>query len=416
MPPSTRRRRVVVTGMGCLSPLGPDVASTWEAATAGTCGIHALPEADERLSARIAARVTGEIDTGGLHPKEARRYDRAILLALAAAREALADAAIEGQVDPDRAGVAVGSGIGGIGTLLANHVSYLERGPRRVSPFFIPMTLSNMPSGVVAIHHGLRGPNLCHVSACASAAHSIGEAARMIERGDADVMVAGGSEAAVQDLVIAGIASMQALSTRNDEPEKASRPFDLGRDGFVLGEGAALLVLESADHAEARGARIRAELGGYAAAADASQLAAPDVESGGASRAMQLALADADLAPADVDHINAHATSTPAGDEVEVASIRRVFGADADGIAVSATKGMTGHLLGAAGGLEAVLCVRALEEGLLPPTINLDDPDPECALDHVAAKARPQAIRVALSNSFGFGGVNAALILQRAGA
>ncbi len=381
----------------------------------GVCGIRALEQADPRLPVRIAATVGGEIDPGELSPKEARRYDRTMLLALAAAREALADAALAGAVDPDRAGVAIGSGIGGVGTLLENHRSFLERGPRRVSPFFIPMTLSNMSSGVVAIHHSLRGPNLCHVTACASAAHAIGEAQRTIERGDADVMVAGGSEAAVNDLVIAGFASMQALSKRNEEPGRASRPFDRGRDGFVLAEGAAVLVLEAEDHARARGARARARLCGYAASSDAAHLAAPDASSGGAVRCMRAALADAELAVGDVDHINAHATSTPAGDAVEVASIREVFGDHADSIAVSATKGMTGHLLGAAGAVEAVLCVKALEEGLLPPTINLEDPDPACALDHVAGKARPAAIRVALSNSFGFGGVNAALVLQRAG-
>ena len=413
MPSASPRRRVVITGIGCVTSLGSDVASTWNAAVAGVCGIRTIPDADEALPVRIAATVDQEFDPGELNPKEARRYDRTILLALAAAREASADAKLPGAVDPDRAGVAIGSGIGGIGTLLANHRTLLERGPKRVSPFFIPMTLSNMPSGVVAIHHGLRGPNLCHVTACASATHSIGESSRIIERGDADVMLAGGSEAAVNDLVIAGFASMHALSKRNGEPAKASRPFDLGRDGFVLGEGAAILVLESEEHALARGARIRATLAGYAASGDAAHMAAPDVESGGAIRCMKAALLDADLAPTDVDHINAHATSTPAGDAVEVESVRRVFGSHTDSIPVSATKGMTGHLLGAAGGLEAVLAVRSLEEGLLPPTINLDDPDPACALDHVAGKARPAEVRVALSNSFGFGGVNAALILQR---
>lgn len=416
MSPTAGRRRVVVTGIGCATPLGTDAASTWEAATAGRCGITLLDDVDERLSARIGARVTGELDCGDLHPKELRRYDRTMRLGLAAAREAVLDAALAEQVDPDRAGVAIGSGIGGIGTLLQNHKSYLEHGPRRVSPFFIPMTLANMPSGVVAIHHGLRGPNLCHVTACASSSHAIGEAARCIERGDADVMLAGGAEAAVNDLVIAGFANMHALSKRNDEPERASRPFDLARDGFVLAEGAAVLVLEAADHAAARGARARAELIGYAASGDAAHMAAPDVQSGGAARCMSAALADADREPSDIDHINAHATSTPAGDTVEVESIRRVFGGHADAIPVSATKGMTGHLLGAAGALEALFCVRSLEEGLLPPTINLDDPDPGCALDHVAGKARPAGIRVALSNSFGFGGVNAALILQRSGA
>ncbi|MCP3983915.1 MAG: beta-ketoacyl-ACP synthase II [bacterium] len=413
MTPDAAARRVVVTGLGSVTPLGLDVASSWEAALSGTCGIISLPESDERLSSRIAAPVLGDLDLGDLDPKQRRRYDRAILLALAAAREAMADASLAGAIDPDRVGVAIGSGIGGITTLLANHRTYLEKGPRKVSPFFIPMTLANMPSGVAAIHHGLRGPNLCHVTACASSAHSIGEAARAIRHGEVDAMLAGGTEAAIQDLVIAGFARMQALSKRNDEPERASRPFDLDRDGFVLGEGSALLVLESLDHARARGARIYAELAGYAASSDAAQLAAPDVESGGAIRCMRAALADAKLEPEAVDHINAHATSTPAGDVVEVESIRQVFGEHVEGIAVSATKGMTGHLLGAAGAVEAVFSVLALQDGQLPPTINLDRPDPACVLDHVDGKARAADVRVALSNSFGFGGVNAALVFQR---
>ncbi|MAE95677.1 MAG: beta-ketoacyl-[acyl-carrier-protein] synthase II [Deltaproteobacteria bacterium] len=412
---AAHRRRVVVTGIGSVTPLGADVSATWQAATAGRCGIQTLDGMDERLSVKIGAPVGTEIDAGDLNPKDLRRFDRAMLLALAATREAALDADLAGHTDPDRSGVAIGSGIGGIGTLMENHKALLERGPRRVSPFFIPMTLANMPGGVVAIQHRLRGPNLCHVTACASGSHAIGEAARIIERGEADLMVAGGTEAALNELVMAGFASMQALSKRNEAPAQASRPFDRGRDGFVLGEGAAMLVLEAEEQARARGARIRATLTGYAASSDAAHMAAPDVESGGAVRCMEAALADADLSAADVDHINAHATSTPAGDEVEVASLRKVFGSHTDRIPVSATKGMTGHLLGAAGAVEAVLCVRALEEGLLPPTINLDDPDPACALDHVAGKARPAEIRVALSNSFGFGGVNAALVLQRWG-
>lgn len=413
MPPDAAARRVVVTGLGSVTPLGLDVATSWRAALAGSCGIVGLPESDERLPARIAALAPDDFDVGDLHPKERRRYDRAMLLALAAAREAVADAGLEGEVDPDRVGVAIGSGIGGIGTLLANHRRYLEKGPRRVSPFFIPMTLLNMASGVVAIRHGWRGPNLCHVTACASSAHSLGEAARAIRVGDADVMLAGGTEAAINDLVLAGFGSMHALSTRNDEPQRASRPFDANRDGFVLGEGAAVLVLEAEEHARARGARVRAELAGYGATADAAQLAAPDIESGGAVRCMRAALADAGLEPQAVDYINAHATSTPAGDVVEVESIRRAFGEHADSIAVSATKGMTGHLLGAAGAVEAVFCVKALEDGQLPPTINLEGLDPACVLDHVDGKARAADVRVALSNSFGFGGVNAALVFLR---
>jgi len=406
---------VVVTGLGCVSPLGNDVASTWEAAAAGRSGVAALPEDfDPRLAVRIAARVRDPVDAGNLPAKELRRLDRAILLALASAREALADAGLAGGgFDRDRAGVAIGSGIGGIGTLVENHRALLEAGPRRVSPFFIPMTLANMPAGLAAIHFGLAGPNLCHVTACASSAHAIGESLRLLQRGDADWMLAGGTEAAITPLVVAGFTSMQALSKRNDAPALASRPFDRDRDGFVLGEGAALLVLEREAHARARGARVRARLVGYAASADARHMAAPDPEASGAIRCMRLALADAGLPPDAVDYVNAHATSTPAGDEVEAKALHAVFGAHVERLPVSSTKGSSGHLLGAAGALEALLCIRALETGTLPPTSNLDHPDPECALDHVAGKARAVRARVALSNSFGFGGVNAALLFER---
>jgi 3-oxoacyl-[acyl-carrier-protein] synthase II len=289
-------------------------------------------------------------------------------------------------------------------------------GPRRVSPFVIPMSISNMAAGYVAIHFGLRGPNLCHVSACTSSAHSIGEAARLLERGDADVMLAGGAEAAATPIGLAGFGAMRALSTRNDAPAAASRPFDQGRDGFVIGEGAAVLVLEREEHARARGARILAYVLGYATTADAAHVASPTEDAEGAQRCMRLALADADLAPQDVDYLNAHATSTPAGDPAEARAIRAVFGPHAASLAVSSTKSMTGHLLGAAGALEALLCIKALQTGLLPPTINLEQPDPECALDHVANKARPLRARVALSNSFGFGGSNATLVFGGADA
>jgi 3-oxoacyl-[acyl-carrier-protein] synthase II len=408
---------VVVTGLGCVTPLGVDAATTWQALVSARSGVTRLPEDfDPRLPVQIAARVPGPVDAGDLPPKELRRLDRTILLALAAAREALADAGLtaEGAFDPDRGGAAIGSGIGGVETLLGSHRVLLEAGPRRVSPFFVPMTLANMPAGMVAIRHGLRGPNLCHVTACASSAHSIGESLRILQRGDADVMVAGGTEAAITPLVVTGFANMQALSRRNDEPSRASRPFDRDRDGFVLAEGAAVLVLEREAHARARGARVRARLIGYGATADARHMAAPDPEASGAIRCMRSTLADAERAPADVDYVNAHATSTPAGDEVEAKALHAVFGAHIERLAVSSTKGATGHLLGAAGGLEALLCVRALETGTLPPTINLENPDPECALDHVAGKARAARARVALSNSFGFGGVNAALLFERA--
>ncbi|HVP28402.1 MAG TPA: beta-ketoacyl-ACP synthase II [Myxococcota bacterium] len=409
------RRRVVVTGLGCITPLGTDVSSSWDAAVAGTCGVGPITRFDTTdFPVRIAAQAADELPLGDVPPKEARRLDRYIQLAVAAAQQAAADAGLDGaRFDRTRAGVAIGSGIGGLGTLIENDRVFLKSGPRRVSPFMIPMTIANMASGYVSIRLGLEGPNFAHVSACATGAHALGEAARAIERGDVDLMLAGASEAAITDLGVAAFASMRALSSRNDEPARASRPFDRERDGFVLGEGAGVLVIEALDHAERRGARVRAELAGYAATADACQIAAPDETGRGAERCMRLALADAGLPPEAVDTLNAHATSTPAGDPVEAAAIRRVFGAHAPRVAVSATKSMTGHLLGAAGGVEAIFCVRSLETGVIPPTINLDAVDEGCELDHVSGKARAAAVRVALSNSFGFGGTNASLVLVR---
>ena len=310
----------------------------------------------------------------------------------------------------NRAGVAIGSGIGGLSSITSNQDLLREKGPRRVPPFTIPMGISNMSSGMISIQYGLRGPNLCHVSACTSGAHSIGEAARMIERGDVDVMLAGGTEAPIIELGIASFASMRALSTRNDDPAAASRPFDRGRDGFVMGEGAGVLVLESLAHARARGAHIRAELGGYAASADAANIAAPGENGAGPIAAMVQALADAGIDASQVEHVNAHATSTPAGDPVEAFALRSVLGDHVRKVPVSATKSMTGHLLGAAGAVEALFCVRAIETGVVPPTRNLEDPDPACELDHVTGTARETPVRVALSNSFGFGGTNASLV------
>ncbi len=408
------RRRVVVTGLGAVTPLGADAPATWEAALAGRSGVGPVTRFDaSRQPVRIAAEVRAPLDTSGVPPKELRRLDRFILLAALAAREALRGAGLDRAVAaPARFGVAIGTGIGGVDTLLENH-RLLLAGERKLSPFFIPMTIGNMAAGWVAIRHGLRGPNLCTTTACSSGAHAIGEAARMIERGDADAMLAGGSEAVVNELVVAGFAALRALSTRNDEPERASRPFDAARDGFVVGEGAGVLVLEALDHARARGAKPRAELTGYAAGADAGHIAAPDESGDGAARCMAAALDDAGIAASAVGYVNAHATATPAGDRAEAQAIRRVLGPAAQLVPVSATKSMTGHLLGAAGAVEALLCVRALETGWLPPTINLDHPDPECALDHVANKARFAEARVALSNSFGFGGTNATLVLRR---
>jgi len=411
-----RRRRVVVTGLGCVTPLGGDVDSTWEAAAEGRSGIGPLTGFDTRdFQVRFGGEVRGELDLGDIAPKEARRLDRMIALAVAASREAVLDGGLtENSVDRERIGVAIGSGIGGISTLEQSFDVLAKRGPGRISPFMIPMIISNMAGGYVAIRHGLRGPNLCHVSACATGAHSIGEAARIIERGDADAMLAGGTEAANTKLGVAGFSAMRALSSRNDDPQAASRPFDRDRDGFVMSEGAAVLVLEEAEHAGARGARVLGELLGYGTSADAAHMAIPTQGAEGAQRCMRLALADAGLGPEDVDYINAHATSTPPGDPAEARAIRAVFGRHASGIPVSATKSMTGHLLGAAGAVEAIFCLRALERGVLPPTINLDNPDPECELDHVANKAREHQVCVAISNSFGFGGINATLVLGRA--
>ncbi|MDH5567637.1 MAG: beta-ketoacyl-ACP synthase II [Myxococcales bacterium] len=414
---SPARRRVVVTGVGCATPLGLGVERTWQAAIEGRSGVRAITRFDaSEFPVCFAGEVRDELDLSALPSKEARRLDRAIALALVAADEAIAQAGLTlDDANRDRVGVAIGSGIGGIETLQKGAETLIEFGPRRVHPFMIPMAICNMASGYVAIRYGMQGPNLCHVSACASGAHSIGEAARIVERGDADVMVAGGCEAPITSVGVAGFAAMRALSTRNDDFEAASRPFDRDRDGFVMGEGAGVLVLEGEEHARARGAVPLGVLLGYAATCDAAHVAQPTVNAEGAQRCMRLALADAGLAPEDVDHINAHATSTPMGDVSEVRAIRAVFGAHADRVAVSATKSMTGHLLGAAGAVEAILTLRALATGTLPPTINLDAPDPECELDHVANKARSQGIRVGLSNSFGFGGTNATLILGAAG-
>ncbi|HKA14974.1 MAG TPA: beta-ketoacyl-ACP synthase II [Myxococcota bacterium] len=412
---SSPSRRVVITGIGCVTPLGIGVDATWNAAIAGKSGVRRIERFDAgEFPSQIAGEVPGELDLSDVPAKEARRIDRSIALALVASREALESSKLT--IDAgncERIGVSVGSGIGGLETIEEGVAILAKSGPRRVAPFVIPMTICNMTSGYIAIRHGLKGLNLCHVSACATGAHSIGEAARVIERGDADAMLAGGTEAPITRIGVAAFAAMRALSTRNDEPALASRPFDRGRDGFVIAEGAAVLLLEAEEHARARGAPIRARLLGYAGTADAAHIAQPTENAEGAQRCMRLALEDADLTPSDVEYLNAHATSTPAGDPSEARAIRAVFGAHTDRLAVSATKSMTGHLLGAAGAVEATLCIRALESGILPPTINLDAVDADCELDHVANEARRRAIRVALSNSFGFGGTNACLVLGR---
>lgn len=405
--------RVVVTGMGCITPLGSSLESTWSAAVAGRSGAGPITHFDaSNFPVRIAAEVSDEVALPSVSDKEARRLERGVRLALTAANEALEDAgAVVTDANRDRVGVAIGSGISGLGTLLQNYRQLLEKGPRRVSPFTIPMGIPNMSSGYISVHHRLRGPNLCHVSACASGAHSIGESARLLVRGEADVMLAGGTEAPILDLAVSGFAAMKALSTRNDDPAAASRPFERDRDGFLVGEGSGVLVLETLEHARRRGARVRGEILGYGASADGMHIVAPDEGGDGALRCMRLAIRDAGIDPEQIDYVNAHATSTPAGDPIEVRALRTVLGRRADDVPVSATKSMTGHMLGAAGAVEAIFSIRAIESGLLPPTINLDHPDPECALDHVVGKARPARARIALSNSFGFGGTNASLIL-----
>lgn len=410
-------QRVVVTGVGCVSPLGLDVESTWANAIAGRSGIGRLTRvAIEGLGVEIAGELPGPVELPDVPAKEVRRMDPVVRYALAAVSEAMRDSKLVVD-DSNRAriGVAIGSGIGGIQTLLNNHDTLQKSGPRRVSPFTIPFSISNMPGGSVSVQYGLQGPNICHVSACASGGHSIGECAEMIRRGQADVMIAGGTEAPIVGIALAGFAAMKALSTRrNDEPEKASRPYDLGRDGFVLGEGAGIVVLESLAHARARGATIRAEVLGYGASGDGSHIVQPPEDGDGAARCMQQAVDHAGIHPSEVDYVNAHATSTPAGDPPEARALGRVFGDHIARLPVSATKSMTGHLLGAAGAVEGILTIRALETGILPPTINLDDPDPECALDHVAGKARETSVKVGLCNSFGFGGTNASLIYSTA--
>ena len=416
-------RRVVVTGLGALTPIGNTVEEFWAGLTQGRSGITPITKFDAtgrteggepRFPTRIAGEVRGFDPLAYVDKKEARRLDPFVQYAVACSVMAVADAGLDtGQVDATRFGVLIGSGIGGISTLLEWHQVMLTKGPDRVSPFFIPMLIVNMASGLVSMRFGAKGPNSSVVTACATGNHAIGDACKLIQRGVADVMIAGGAEAIIVPLTIAGFCAMKAMSTRNDEPEKASRPFDAGRDGFVCGEGGGVLVLEALDHARRRDARIYAEVVGYGLTGDAHHMTAPDPEGDGAARAMQAALDDAGLAAADVAYINAHGTSTPYNDRFETLAIKRVFGDHARRLAVSSTKSMTGHLLGAAGGIEAIATVLALHHGLLPPTINYETPDPDCDLDYVPNQARKQDVEVALSNAFGFGGTNATLAFRR---
>lgn len=407
-------RRVVVTGLGLVTPLGTGVEKTWKAICAGESGIGRITRFDPTgYDAQIAGEVKDFDPAQFIEKKEIKKMDTFIHYAVGAAQLAVDDAGL--RVAPEEAtkvGVYIGSGIGGLGSIEHYHDVLRAKGPGRVSPFFIPMTIINLASGQVAIRIGAKGPNSCAVTACATGNHCIGDAYRLIQRGDADVMVAGGAEAAVTPLGVAGFASAKALSFRNDEPTKASRPFDKDRDGFVLGEGAGVLVIEELEHALRRGVRIYGEIIGYGMNSDAYHITAPPEEGEGAVRCMELALKDAGINRDQIGYINAHGTSTMA-DAIETRAIKQVFGEQAFRIPVSSTKSMTGHLLGAAGGIEAVFSLLALFHGVLPPTINLDHPDPACDLDYVPNKARPSAIKTALSNSFGFGGVNACLIFTR---
>ncbi len=408
------KRRVAITGLGVVSPVGNDLASCWSSLTEGRTGIGRLTRFDPTpFDSQVAGEVRN-LDPGQLIDRKVLRHtDRFVQYAWVASLEAYAQAGLDpNRLDPNRVAVIIGSGIGGIETLEAQHKVLLERGPGRVSPFFVPMMISDMASGQLSIAFQAKGPNFATVSACASGAHAIGESFRMIRDGLADVAITGGAESPITPLALAGFCSMKALTTRNDAPERASRPFDLERDGFIMAEGAATIILEDWEHARRRGTRILAELIGYGSTADAGHVTAPDPEGDGAARAMTLALRDAGLAPEEVDYINAHGTSTPLNDKCETLAIRRVFGPHAEKLAVSSTKSMTGHLLGAAGAIEMVACVQALRHGVIPPTINYDHPDPECTLDYVPNMARRQRIKTALSNSLGFGGHNVSLLAR----
>lgn len=409
------RKRVVVTGLGTVSPLGNDVPTMWDNLLAGRSGAGPITKFDaSELGVRIAAEVKDFDGRALFGRRTARRNDQFALFALEAARQALDDAALPLE-DRDgwEIGVLVGTGIGGVTTLLENYDVFKESGPRRVSPLLAPMMMPNSASAVVAITYGLRGPNLALVSACATGSHAIGEAGDMIRQGRSEVMVCGGSEAAIHPLSLSGFKNMGAISTRNDDPQRACRPFDAERDGFVMGEGAGIVVLESLEHARSRGARIYAELLGQGASADATHITAPDEGGAGAARAMEMALQSSGLAPEEVDYINAHGTGTRLNDPIETRAIHTVFGSHADQLAISSTKSMMGHLMGAAGAVEAIACIKTLETGWVHPTINYRVPDPDCDLDYVPNEAREVKPRAALSNSFGFGGHNACLAFRR---
>lgn len=405
-------RRVVVSGVGLVSAVGLDANTSWKALLDGTSGVGPVTRFDvSDFPTKIAGEVKGLDPLDYLDQKSSRKIDKFILYAIAASEEAMSSSGLKIELeDSHRVGVYIGSGIGGFETIEREHSKFVDKGPRRISPFFIPASIVNLAAGHVSIRLGARGPNCATCTACAAGAHAIGDSFKMIQRGTTDVMIAGGSEAAITPMGIGGFSAMKALSTRNDEPEKASRPFDRDRDGFVVGEGSGILVLEELEHARRRGARILAEIVGYGMSGDAHHITLPPEDGAGAVYAMRAALEDAGVKPQDVQYINAHGTSTPPNDRIETLAIKKLFGDHARKLAVSSTKSMTGHLLGAAGGLEGVVTSLSIHEQVMPPTINLDNPDPDCDLDYVANQARRAEIRYALSNSFGFGGTNVALL------
>ena len=409
------KRRVVITGVGMITPIGIDTKTTWDGIVNGRSGIGPITQFDDKdIPTQIAGEVKGFDAAAFIEAKEIKKMDRFIHLGLAASQMAMEDSKLV--VTPENAeqiGVMVGAGIGGLPAIERTYRAYMEKGFRRITPFFIPMSIINELSGHISMRFGAKGPNSCVVTACATGTNSIGDAFKVIQRGDADAMIAGGAESCVCPLGVGGFNAMKALSTRNSEPERASRPFDAGRDGFVMGEGSGLLILEELEFAKKRGARIYAEVIGYGMSGDAYHITSPAPNGEGAARCMKMAIKDAGIDPAEVGYINAHGTSTKYGDELETTAIKTVFGDHAYKLPVSSTKSMTGHLLGAAGGVEAVISVLAMEHGILPPTINLETPDPECDLDYVPNTARKKQVGIAMSNSFGFGGTNACLIFRK---
>jgi 3-oxoacyl-[acyl-carrier-protein] synthase II len=411
----TQRRRVAVTGVGLISPVGMGVEESWANLKAGKSGIGPITHFDAaQFATQFAGEVKGFDPADYIHAKEIKKMDRFTHLAIGASQMALDDSGLKiTEENATRVGVIAGSGMGGLGTLENTYATYVDKGPRRITPFFIPMVIINLAAGHISMRFGAKGPNSAAVTACATGTNCIGDSFRLIQLGYADAMIAGGSEAAITPLGIGGFNAMRALSTRNDEPERASRPFDVERDGFVMGEGAGIVVLEELESAKKRGAKIYAEVVGYGMTADAYHMTAPAPEGEGAARCMEATLQDAGVLPEDVDYINAHGTSTKYGDELETAAIKTVFGGHAYKLAVSSTKSMTGHLLGAAGGVEAIATILGIYEGVVPPTINLDNPDPECDLDYVPHKAKDMELKYAISNSFGFGGTNACLLFKK---